>query len=95
MEHVAWQVQDPPAVACWYVEHLGFRVLRKQDAPPFTHFLADAAQRVVIEIYHNPRVAVPDYPAMHPLHLHLAFAVDDPEATRDVLLKAARRLLKI
>jgi predicted enzyme related to lactoylglutathione lyase len=88
VEHVAWQVQDPTAVAKWYGEQFGFRVLRSMDKSPFTHFLVDAGGRVVVEIYNNPLAPVPDYPATHPLHLHLAFAVDQPEATRDHLLTA-------
>ncbi|HEY7088909.1 MAG TPA: VOC family protein [Tepidisphaeraceae bacterium] len=88
VEHVAWQVQDPPAVAEWYVKHLGFRVLRKLDARPFTHFIADAAGHVVVEIYNNPAASVPDYPKANPLHLHLAFAAENLEAERDRLLKA-------
>jgi glyoxylase I family protein len=88
VEHVAWQVEDPRAVGEWYAAHLGFRVVRRIDAPPHTHFLADAAGRVIIEIYHNPAAAVLDYRSMHPLQLHLAFSVDDPEATRDRLVGA-------
>jgi uncharacterized glyoxalase superfamily protein PhnB len=88
VEHVAWQVKDPPAVAKWYVDALGFRVLRKMDAAPFTHFLVDCGGRVVMEIYHNPAASVPDYRSMNPLHLHLAFAVDHPETSRDKLLEA-------
>lgn len=92
VEHVAWQVKDPNAVAKWYVEHLGFRVLRKLDASPFTHFIADAAGRVVVEIYNNPAATVPDYSAANPLHLHLAFAADDLLAERDRLLQAGARI---
>lgn len=88
VEHVAWQVSDPVAVAAWYCQHLGFRVARKLDAAPHTHFLADAAGRVVIEIYNNPKASVPDYRALHPLVLHLAFSVDDPVVARDRLLAA-------
>ena len=89
VEHVAWQVHDPVAVARWYCEVLGFRVLRKLDQVPFTHFLADAAGRVVLEIYHNPAAKVLDYPNLHPLQLHLAFAVEDPAATRDAFDRRA------
>lgn len=88
VEHAAWQVADPVAVAAWYVRHLGFTVARKTDLPPHTHFLADAAGRVVIEIYHNPRAPVIDYRALDPLQLHLAFTVADPVAARDRLLAA-------
>lgn len=88
VEHIAWQVQDPNAVAKWYVEHLGFRVLRKLEAAPFTHFMADSANRVVIEIYNNPVAYVLDYPHMDPLQLHLAFQTDNLEAERERLLEA-------
>jgi len=88
VEHVAWQVKDPTAVAQWYAQHLGFHVLRKQDKPPFTHFIADAAGRVVIELYNRPEIPVPDYAKMNPLQLHLAFQAEDLDAERDRLVKA-------
>jgi catechol 2,3-dioxygenase-like lactoylglutathione lyase family enzyme len=87
IEHVAFPAQDPVAVAGWYVENLGLRVLRQIGAPTYTHFLADDND-TVIEIYNNPLVAVPDYVTMHPLLLHVAFNVDDIAATRDRLLAA-------
>ena len=77
VEHVAWQVQDPVKVVDWYVKNLGFRVLRKLEASPFTHFIADSAGRVVVEVYNNPAASVPDYPSTNPLHLHLAFELLD------------------
>ncbi|MFV0336781.1 MAG: VOC family protein [Chthoniobacterales bacterium] len=88
VEHVAWQVADPVAVATWYSEHLGFTVVRKIDRPPHTHFLADSAGRVVVEIYNNPKVAVPDYRLMDPLLLHIGFTVVDPADDTDRLLAA-------
>ena len=88
IEHFACNVADPAAMAAWYVEHLGMRVVRRQDASPFIHFLADAAGRVVIEIYSNPIDALPDYAAMHPMRFHVAFATDEPEAARDALVSA-------
>lgn len=88
VEHVAFQVQDPVAVAQWWVANLGFRVLRKMDVAPFTHFIADSASRVVVEIYNNPAATVPDYRAINPLQLHLAFMADHLEGERDRLLKA-------
>ncbi|MBA3403149.1 MAG: VOC family protein [Gemmatimonadaceae bacterium] len=88
VEHVAWQVRDPEAVAAWYGEHLRFRVLRKNDDPARTHFLADRFGRMIVEIYNNPAAAVPEYASNHFLQLHLAFATDDPAGTRDRLLEA-------
>src|SRR5947207_14073645 len=94
VEHVAWQVQDPAAVAQWYVANLGFRVLRKIDSASKVHFLADAAGRCVLEIYNNPAASVPDYPPMNPLHLHLAFVTDDCAATRDALVEAGAKVVE-
>ena len=88
IEHVAFSVKDPPRVAKWYVEHLGMKVVRKLDASPFTHFLADSAGDVTLEIYNNPKVAVPEYAKMDPLLLHIAFSVRDVKGTRQRLLAA-------
>ncbi|NUQ66583.1 MAG: VOC family protein [Pirellulales bacterium] len=88
IEHIGYMVSDPPAVAEWYIEHLGFRVRRKLDASPHTRFLADASGRVMIEIYNNPRATVPDYATLDPLVLHLAFTVDDVDAARQRLIEA-------
>ena len=41
IEHTAYQVEDPAAVARWYVQHLGLTVKRSQDERPFGRFLAD------------------------------------------------------
>jgi catechol 2,3-dioxygenase-like lactoylglutathione lyase family enzyme len=88
IEHVALNVSDAVAMAAWYVEHLGMRVLRKIDTAPHIHFLADASSAVVMEIYSNPAGEIPAYATMHPLRLHVAFAADDPPAARDALLEA-------
>jgi glyoxylase I family protein len=88
IEHVAFNVAKPIAVARWYIDHLQMQVMRTSGPPTDTHFLADAGGRSMIEIYHNPKAAVPDYRAMNPLVLHLAFAVADVRATRARLLQA-------
>jgi len=88
IEHTAYQVEDPVAVAGWYVEHLGLTVKRAQDERPFGHFLADAGDSVMLEFYNNPTVGVPDYRAIDPLILHIAFWTDDVEATRARLLSS-------
>lgn len=92
VEHAAWQHPDPVAAAAWYGRHLGFTIARKLDQAPHTHFLADAAGRVVIEIYNNPKAPMPDYRTLDPLVLHLAFTVADPIAARDELLAARATL---
>src|SRR5687768_1216384 len=88
IEHTAYQVQDPAATARWYVQHLVMSLKRAQTERPFTHFVADDGDAVLLEFYNNPRVPVPDYRAIDPLVLHIAFYTDDVNETRRRLLAA-------
>jgi catechol 2,3-dioxygenase-like lactoylglutathione lyase family enzyme len=87
LEHVALLVQDPVAVARWYEEHLGMRVVRSGDAPGHARFLADGPGTCVLEIYAGA-LPVPDYGTMDPALLHVAFATEDVEKTRERLIAA-------
>jgi glyoxylase I family protein len=88
IEHLALNVPDPVRMAAWYVEHLGLRVLRKQEQSPNTHFLADRSWRVVLELYCHAKAAMPNYSTFDPLTLHIAFKADDVAAERLRLLAA-------
>ena len=92
IEHVALQVSDPAAVADWYVRHLGCTIARSGPEPISVRFLKDGSGLSMIELYRNPRAAVPDYRAMDPILLHLAFVSDDVAADRDRLLAAGATL---
>jgi len=87
LEHTAYPVTDPAAVAAWYVTHCGMRIIRETGPPTWTHFLSDSAGGV-IEIYNNPRVTPPTYATMDPLLLHIAFATDNVPAERARLIAA-------
>lgn len=87
IEHIAFNVADPVAVAAWYGEHCGLRIVRHIPQPAQTHFLADG-DSTVLEIYCNPRDQVPDYRQMNPLLFHLAFASADPAADAARLIAA-------
>ena len=88
IEHFALNVADPVEMAQWYVSHLGMRIVKQKKEAPFTVFLADSADNVMLEIYGNRQAPVPDYPNMDPLVLHLAFADPQPEATKRRLADA-------
>lgn len=88
IEHVAFQVADPRAVARWYCEHLGTTIKRAQSVPPYGHFLADSAGTVMLEFYSHASVPVPDYRAMNPMLLHVAFSARDIDAERARLIAA-------
>ncbi len=88
IEHIAFNVADPVAVATWYGEHLGLTIARHLPVPTQTHFLADDEGRTVLEIYCNPPDQVPDYAAMDPLLFHLAFVSGVPAADSERLIAA-------
>jgi glyoxylase I family protein len=88
IEHTAFQVADPESLAAWYVAHLGLRIKRQQSESPFGCFLADDGNHVMLEFYRQDAMPVPDYGAMDPLLLHLAFLADDIPATRARLMAA-------
>lgn len=88
IEHTAYQVDDPVGLARWYHEHLGLTVKRSQAESPFGQFLADDGDAVMLEFYNNPKARVPDYYAIDPLVLHIAFWTEDVAATRARLIAA-------
>lgn len=73
-------------MAAWYVKHLSMQIVRAVQGAPYTHFLADATGRVVMEIYTNSTAPIADYATQDPLCFHVAFAVEDAAAVRDYLL---------
>ncbi|MSU77565.1 MAG: VOC family protein [Gemmataceae bacterium] len=88
IEHVAFNVPDPVAMAQWLVAHLGMRIVRRLEQAPFTHFVADSAGRGVLELYCHAQKAMPNYAALDPLSLHIAFTVEDVASERQRLLDA-------
>jgi glyoxylase I family protein len=75
-------------MAKWYCENLGMKIVRKGPPPINMHFISDAGANMMLEIYHNPPDAVPDYASMNPLMLHIAFMVDDVKGTCRKLIAA-------
>ncbi len=94
IEHVAFNVSDPVAMATWYCQTLGLTVASSMDEPPYAYFLADDGGTVMLEIYCNPKEHVPDYRAMDPLLLHLAFVSTEPEADKQRALDAGATLVQ-
>ncbi len=88
IEHIAFNVPDPVAMADWYCLHLGMQVVRSFEAPNFGRFLADSRKGTTLEFYRNPRVAVPDYAAQDARVMHIAFEVHDLDATCSLLAAA-------
>ncbi len=88
LEHIGLNVADPVKAAQWYAENLGMKIMREGPAPAHARFLADAGGNIMLELYHNPPDAVPNYATMDPLLFHVAFMVDDVDAIRSKLIAA-------
>ena len=88
LEHVAIAMPDPAATAAWYVEHLGFTVVRASDAPPYAHFLAPPGGGSLLEIFRDAATAPLEHGDVDPMQSHLAFAVEDIEAETARLVAA-------
>lgn len=88
IEHFSFNVEDPPAMADWYVEHLGLKIVKQEKTAPYMTFLADESGRIMIEIYRNPPEQVPDYKNLDPRIIHLAFVSENSEADKKRLLEA-------
>jgi len=92
LEHSAFNVPDPAAMADWYVAHLGLRIVHRGPAPVHARFVADADGRM-IEIYRNPPDDVPDHAQRDPLQFHLGWTSADPAADAARLVAAGATLL--
>ena len=88
LEHVAINVEDPVGMVKWYCQNLGMKVVRKGPPPINMHFISDAGGNMMLEIYHNPPDAVPDYSSLDPLLLHISFMVDNVKSIREKLITA-------
>jgi catechol 2,3-dioxygenase-like lactoylglutathione lyase family enzyme len=93
IEHVAFQVADPAGMAKWYTKHLEFCVRRSSDGPVVARFMADVSGAVMLEVYRNPKVPLPDYAAMAPAQMHVAFLCDDVPGTIARLTAAGASLV--
>lgn len=93
-EHIALNVADPPAMAAWYVEHLGLCVHISQTEPPFAHFLVDDSGSMMLELYHNPAFPCPDPSMRHPAELHFALVSADAQADSNRLCNAGAQVVE-
>ena len=94
IEHIAINVEDPVAMANWYCENLGMKVVRKGSPPVNAHFICDAQENVMLEIYLNPPDDVPDYASMNPLVFHIAFMVDNVREICRRLITAGAKIVE-
>ena len=90
-EHYAPNNPVSVAVADWYAKNCRTRIVKAIEVELYTRFLADETGRVVLGIYSNRAVEMPDYARMDSLEYHWASAVDDPKGEKARLQEAGAR----
>lgn len=93
IEHFAINVKNPQEMTEWYTKHLGLRAVKKMDQVPYMTFLADDSGKIMLEIYHNPKAQVLDFPELDPLMVHLAFVSENPTVDKERLIAAGAGLI--
>ncbi|MFV0505369.1 MAG: VOC family protein [Bacteroidales bacterium] len=79
IEHLALNVPDPVAMAQWYEEYLGMKVVKAGNEAPFVRFIADDSG-TMLELYQNTNAPILEFNSIHHLSLHLAFLSDNPRS---------------
>ena len=87
LEHIGFNVAEPQKVMDWWCANLGFT----QTHPAF---VVDATGQMAIEFYRNDAAPIPDYTAISPLTLHIAFLSEDVDADAARLVDAGATLLE-
>ena len=87
-EHVAINVKDPAAMADWYCENLGMKIMLKSGT---ARFVSDAGGNMMFELYNNSAAPIPDYASQDKLVLHFAFNVDNINETCEKLVQAGAK----
>ena len=87
LEHIGFNVAEPQKVMDWWCANLGFT----QTHPAF---VVDSTGQMGIEFYRNDAAPIPDYTAISPLTLHIAFLSEDVDADAARLVAAGATLLE-
>ena len=87
LEHIGFNVAEPQKVMDWWCANLGFT----QTHPAF---VVDSTGQMAIEFYRNDAAPIPDYTAISPLTLHIAFLSEDVNADAARLVAAGATLLE-
>jgi glyoxylase I family protein len=93
-EHFALNIQNPKEFVSWYTSNCQMKIAKSLNVPPFTHFLTDSSDKIIIEVYSNPSAKIPNYTEIHPLEFHIAFKVEHVDKVKDELILAGAKLVE-
>lgn len=80
IEHIGIAARDTTALADWYCETLGFRIVSRSDDTPPSYFVA-APNGTMLEIISANQAPQAEHDPRDPGIRHIAIAVDDFEGT--------------
>lgn len=89
-EHLAINVENPTAVADWYVKYLGLTIV---SASKKMIFVRDAGGHFMFELYKKTG-AKGSYSSLNHAATHVAFAVDDADALSKKMVEGGAKILK-
>ena len=87
-EHIAFNVENPVAVAQWFVDNMGFKIMYKGDPPGNTRFVSDEKNNMMMELYNNQKFPKLNLPNVSYMSIHFAFMADSIEQVKEKLLAA-------
>jgi catechol 2,3-dioxygenase-like lactoylglutathione lyase family enzyme len=87
-EHTAYNVTEPAKQAQWWIDHMGLTLLRRVQNETDIHFIGDVHGKLIIELYNNPKGAIPNYAAINEWTQHIAFTTENIAAERARLIAA-------
>ena len=87
IEHIGFAVTDPVAMANWYQDILGLRILFSgDDGEKAVGFIKDDISGFILEIGKLPGINPVCKDLTNHLQLHIAFKSDDPKSDADYLV---------
>lgn len=89
-EHLAINVENPKAVADWYVKYLGLEII---SASKKMIFVRDPGGHFMFELYKKPE-AKGSFSSLSHDAAHVAFAVDDADALSRKMVEGGAQILK-
>jgi len=94
IEHLGFNVSDPNAVAEWYVQNLGMKIIRKDNNSPFVTFIADKGKHVIMEFYNKDKFPKIDFNKINYMSFHFAFMVDSIEVSKSKLISNGAKVME-
>ena len=87
LEHIGFNVRDVNATAQWYIDTLGFVMVRHTGDATDNQFIADSGRNFMLQFYTRPADPMWDSPASV-FTQQIALQVDDIAAVQQRLLQA-------